>query len=34
MAPSRSVFVGIPAVLTAIPPGRGLASTIATRLPK
>ena len=34
MAPSRSVLVGIPAVLTAIPPGRGLGSTMATRFPK
>src|SRR5256885_9214604 len=34
MAPSRRVLVGIPAVLTAIPPGRGLGSTTATRFPK
>src|SRR4029077_356771 len=34
MAPSRRVLVGIPAVLTAMPPGRGLGSTTATRFPK
>src|SRR5262244_3412830 len=34
MAPSRSVLVGMPAVVTAIPPGRGLSSTMPTRLPK
>ena len=34
MAPSRTVLVGMPAVLTAIPPGRGPGSTTTTRLPK
>src|SRR4030095_16463882 len=34
MAPSRTVLVGMPAVLTAIPPGRGCGSTTQTRLPK
>src|SRR5215475_11924020 len=34
MAPSRTVLVGIPPVLTAMPPGRGCGSTRQTRLPK
>src|SRR5215510_10896015 len=34
MAPSRTVLVGIPPVLTAMPPGRGCGSTRQTRFPK
>src|SRR6516162_9653416 len=34
MAPSRTVLVGMPAVVTAIPPGRGQGSTRQTRFPK